>query len=321
MRTLALALILLASPVLAEEPQYHEVTADADVSIESGANTATAGVKYTLSFGGIDRQDEVIPALRRFVRHPSAVWVRIDRRGSSAVESETSVNVGGILHLFDGALHLSGEAGVSRNDVLFDDFYGGEDYYDTATYHLELGGRPLPLLSIGAFFEGEPIIGRSSGTDVASEANTRDGGAKTIGGVVELSTPDDRLYLHLTGFYHTVDWTFSGFHPGDITIRGIGGSLQATYQLDVDAGVGLRTTMSREHWVDTRMGDNDPLWLGRNLDRQVWNVEIDAEFTFWYRSRFGFRVFLGGGYQEAPPLIAVTATGFGKFGGGITARF
>jgi hypothetical protein len=53
----------------------------------------------------------------------------------------------------------------------------------------------------------------------------------------------------------------------------------------------------------------------------VWTLETDVEFMFWWRARLGFRFFLGGGYLQAPPLITVVSTGFGKFGGGVTVRF
>ncbi len=321
MRALPFSILLVAAPALAQELQYHEVSAEADVSIESGTNTSTAGIQYTLTPEGIDRQDEVIPALRRFVRHPSSAWVRIYRKGSSSIESGTAVAVGGVLHVLDGALYASGDIGLQRNDVLFDDFMGGEDHYDSLPFHLELGGRPTPLLSLGAYYAGEPVIGSEPGTDIPVNQVTRTGGGKSVGGVVALSTPDDRLYLRVTGWYHFIDWTFKGFHPGDITVRGPGATVQTIYQLSAETGMGLRASASREHWVDERMLDNDPAWIGRNLDRQVWNVEVDADFLFWWRARFGFHVFVGGGYMGAPPFVTVVSTGFGKFGGGITARF
>ena len=153
-----MSILVLASPALAQELQYHEVSADADVSIESGTNTSTAALQYTLTPEGIDRQDEVIPSLRRFVRHPSSAFVRIFRKGSVSIESRTGVALGGVLHLFDGAFYAGGDIGLQRNDVLFDDFMGGEGHYDILPFHLELGGRPVPLLSLGAYYFGDHYI-------------------------------------------------------------------------------------------------------------------------------------------------------------------
>src|SRR5262249_38670336 len=178
------SVLLLAPPAPAQELQYHEVSADADVSIESGTNTSTAALQYTLTPEGIDRQDEVIPSLRRFVRHPSSAFVRIFRKGSVSIESRTGVALGGGRHLFDRAFYAGGDIGLQRNDVLFDDFMGGEGHYDILPFHLELGGRPVPLLSLGAYYFGEPIIGAQSGTDAPVNQITRSGGGKTLGGVV-----------------------------------------------------------------------------------------------------------------------------------------
>jgi hypothetical protein len=189
-------------------------------------------------------------------------------------------------------------------------------------FTLELGGRPIPLLSLGAFYSGAPIIGSAAASDIiASERITRDGSEHTIGGVVEFATPGDRFYLKVIGSFRNVDWTFTGPQPGDITVRGPGIQAKAVYQLTAEFGVGLFASFKREHWVDSRVGDEDPLLIGRDLDRQVKTLDIEAEVLYWYRAHFGFRFFVGGGFADAPPLLGQIFTGFVKFGGGIITRF
>jgi hypothetical protein len=310
--------LFLAVPAAAQELQYHEISAMADISIESGANTSTVDLQYILTPGGIDRQDEVIPALRRFVRHPSALYVQLHRRGASALTTDTSFAVGGVLHLFDGVIYGKGEIGINRTLVAYDETR--EDRYDTVPFTLEVGGRPIPLLSLGAFYSGAPIIGsKPNDGALAADKITRDGNDHTIGGVVEFATPDDRLHVKVTGSFHIIDWTFTGPQPGDITVRGPGVTLKLVYQLSAELGIGLFGSFKREHWVDSRAGDEDI--IGRDLDRQVKTLDVEGELVYWYRARFGFRFFVGGGFADAPPLLGQIYTGFGKFGGGIITRF
>jgi hypothetical protein len=311
---------LLAVPVAADELQYHEVSAMADIAIESGANTSTLDLQYVLTPGGIDRQDEVIPALRRFVRHPSFLYAAFHRRGATALTTDNGFAIGGALHLFDGVVYGKGEIGLQRTGVSYDDTR--EDRYDTMPFTLELGGRPIPLLSLGALYSGAPIIG-SKGADgiIASQIITRDGSEHTFGGVVEFATPNDRFYLKLIGSFRRVDWTFTGPQPGDITVRGPGIQVKGVFQLSAEFGVGLFAMFRREHWVDDRVGDDDPALIGRDVDRQVKNLDIEAEVFYWHRAHVGFRFFAGGGFSDAPPLLGQIFTGFIKFGGGIVTRF
>src|SRR5262249_61144385 len=117
-----MSILVLAPPAPAQELQYHEVSADADVSIESGTNTSTAALQYTLTPEGIDRQDEVIPSLRRFVRHPSSAFVRIFRKGSVSIESRTGVALGGGVHLVGGRFFARGGLGPRAYHALFGHF-------------------------------------------------------------------------------------------------------------------------------------------------------------------------------------------------------
>src|SRR5262245_58375258 len=111
MRCLALAAAtFIAFPAAAREaePQKHEVRLDLDVGVEKEANSAFFDAQYTFTPASINRTDDVVPILRRYVRHPSALWVRARRLGYTR-ESVTGGDLGGILHL--SPAYVSGEVG------------------------------------------------------------------------------------------------------------------------------------------------------------------------------------------------------------------
>src|SRR5687767_13320637 len=112
MRSLAFAAVcLLAVPAAAREaePQAHEVRVDLDIAVERQANSASFDAQYTFTPSALNRTDDVVPILRRFVRHPSALWGRVRRLGYTR-ESVTGGDVGGILQLGPG--YASGEVGL-----------------------------------------------------------------------------------------------------------------------------------------------------------------------------------------------------------------
>src|SRR5688572_12106414 len=135
----AAALLLLTVPAAAREaePQLHEVRIDLDIGVERAANSAYFDAQYTFTPGSINRTDDVVAILRRFVRHPSSLWARIIRHGYTR-ESVTGGRLGGILNL--GPAYASAEAGLEHDLVDFDPL---EHAYWAVPLTVEAGLRPV----------------------------------------------------------------------------------------------------------------------------------------------------------------------------------
>src|SRR6188474_2578662 len=111
----AALLLALSTPAAARvaDPQAHEVKLDLDISVESLANAALIDARYIFTPARIDRNDEVVPTLRRFVRHPSNVYVRALRDGYTR-EPRTGIFGGGRLDL--GSFDVGGEVGAEYDE-------------------------------------------------------------------------------------------------------------------------------------------------------------------------------------------------------------
>jgi hypothetical protein len=312
--TLAAA-ALAATPAAAQrtpEPQAHEVRLDVDISVERQANGALIDGQYTFTPSKLNRVDEVVPILRRFVRHPSAVWVRIMRHGYSR-EPVTGASAGGILQL--GPAYITGNAGIEYDIV---DYDPGEHAYWALPFSGEVGFRPLEGLSIGAFYWARPVIGNSLDEFLVMQAE-RDGTDQKIGGRVAYATPTDRVYASLAGWGRIADWSFEGTNPGDLTIRGFGAEARLWLQVTSSFTFGLRLEAARDHWDNQRAGEEDR--IGVETERDVGSVRGGAEVVYWHKGRFGFRFGLGGGYDAAPPTVNNRETGVLQIGLGVITRF
>lgn len=317
----------LATPAAAQrtpEPQAHEVRLDVDISVEREANGANIEGTYTFTPSKINRVDEVVPILRRFVRHPSAIWVRLLRNGYSR-EPVTGASAGGILQL--GPLYVSGGAGIEQDVVDYDPL---EEAYWAVPFFGELGFRPMEGLSIGAFYAGRAVIGNSL-DDVLLVQAKRSGLESRIGGRVAFATPNDRIYATLSGWGRIVDWDFTGecvsvsvscasaAHEGEMTIRGFGAEGRVWFQLTSSFTLGLRVEIANDRWVNDRLDFDDV--IGVETERTVFGIRGGAEVVYWHKGRYGFRFGLGGGFEGAPPVANNRETGIVQVGLGVITRF
>lgn len=308
-----------AEPEAEPEPQVHEVRADLDVDVEKGANAALVDAQYTFSPGGIDKNDGEPPFLRRFLTHPSAVWFHVRHDGGTR-EAITTLAIGGELDPWDGIVYARVEAGVGRHLTIYAE--PEELGYFFASISAEVGVRPTKLVQLGAFYEGRPLLGADTDSSVPSAMQAQRSGLENrAGATVTLLSPNERVFATVTGFFTLNDWIFKDLNPGEITVRGFGGSLRVAYLTSMTTTLQLHATLARDHWVDTRTGDADPTFVGPNLDRQVWTVDAGADLTFWPGNRYGFRVSAGGGYHGAPTYASFPSSGLFNFGGGLLVRF
>jgi hypothetical protein len=319
MRSLAAALLLLtlSLPAAARtpDPQAHEVKLDLDISIESLANAALFDGRYTYTPARLDRNDEVVPTLRRFVRHPSYVYARGYRDGYTR-EPRTGIAAGGRYDL--GRLDVGGEIGAEYDEIGHDP---NEHGFFLVPFSVEAGGRPTELLRVGAFYDGRPVVAtrRNSRQMVQSE---RSGWDHRFGGRLTFATPNDRLLLDLSGYGRIADWSYTPeFHPGDVTVRAFGGGLRLSYQASATLSLGLHGEADRGTWENRRLGDDDPTYVGSDLEREVWNVLGGIDAVFWFRGRYAFRFGLGGGFKGAPPVYNSRDTAVGQLNFGLITRF
>jgi hypothetical protein len=319
LRARALALCCLAPSVAAAiepEPQQHEVRLDIDLQSERGASGAFVDAQYTWTPGALNRVDEVVPILRRFIRHKTALWVGIGRNGNTR-EQVTGARAGGIVQVLDGRLYTSGEVGIEYDVLSYD---RNEHAYWAAPVMVEVGARPLHLLSIGGFYAARPVVAASPSESVQTQAE-RSGREHRFGATLTGATPSDRIFATLSGWLVRSDWEFTGFHPGDLTVRGVGASLRIAFQLSSSFTLQLRGQLRRENWVNARAGDEMVNFVGVDLDRDVLFAHGDAEVIYWHRGRHGFRFGLGGGYDGRPPLVNSRETALFRIGLGLITRF
>jgi hypothetical protein len=308
------AVLGAAAPAAARDPQRHEVRVDLDLGLEREASAADLDAQYTFTPPAIDREDDVPPILRRFVRRPSAIWARVRRLGHSR-EPVTGAALGGVLHLGPG--YAGAEVGVEHDVVAYDDT---EHAYLAAPLSVEAGLRPTPRISVGALYSGRFVIGASPDDRLVAQAE-RSGADHRAGGRLAIATPGDRLFVDVSAWGRVADLRFDGFHPGVVTIRGLGAALRVAFQLGHSLSLGLRGELRRDHWVNGRAGDEDPRFVGPETDRQVLGALGVLELHFWHRGRHGFRVGLGGGYEGAPPTVDSRETGILQISLGVITRF
>jgi hypothetical protein len=312
-------LLLFASTARAErsERQAHEVGADVDITLAEQSNAALIVIQYMWTPETLERYDEVVPALRRFVRHPSALVARF-RHDGGTLDTRSALEGGGTLHLLEGRLYASGLGGIERDQV----HYNFEDVYWTTPFTVEAGARPLELLSAGGYYRGRPIISATAG-DVAFPS-FRDGMEHELGFVLQTATPGDQLLASLRGGYYLADWDYTGQNPGPLDVKGWRAQAKLSYQTSSTNSWTVNLLFRREDWDNGRLGEDFPDLVGEDVERRVTAFEGDLGFQYWFRGTLGFRVTVGGGFETEPPIyyetFRVGTRGFGRFGFGFIKR-
>lgn len=329
MRSVAIivfAVGLLAGAASAKEKdiERHEVAGDIDLNVVSLGNEAIFDLQYTFTPEGIDRNDEIPPILRRFLLHPAAVWVDIAHDGGTR-DAITTFQLGGEVYPFDGHLYARAEGGFGRHLTIYDE--PSEFGYWFATLYGEVGFRPVSGVQVGAFYRGNPILGEDL-DDKAPQQAQRSGLEQTFGAIVSFATPNDRLYGSLSGYGIVNDWKFkvcpTCLYPGDETVRGFGGSARLSFQATMTVSFQIQGTIERNHWVDSRMSEDTHFMMqlqNLTLDKSVWSGLAQGDFIYWNSGRYAFRLSVGGGYQQAPPLVFARNTAIFHLGGGVLLRF
>lgn len=321
---LALAVTALAHTARADRtpvPQPHEIRADLDLAVADSANSAVVGLQYTWTPTALDRFDPVAPPLRRFVRHPNALWARLAHDGS-ILDTRSGVHAGGALHLFDGRLYGLAEIGAELDTVIYDT---REDGYVAMPAQVEVGLRPAGMVSLGAFARVRSILDSTSDSLIV-EPVTRSGEESELGGTATVLTPGDRLFLTLALARTSTAWTFTGFHAGEIDVSGLSAVLALNILATRSTSWLLRAQARREDWENDREGDSGADFVGSKTNRLVWTASADMAMIYWFQGRLGFRVAFGGGLAEAPPIYyhgqgPGRFPGFGELGLGLVSRF
>ncbi|MBI4511677.1 MAG: hypothetical protein HY698_18735 [Deltaproteobacteria bacterium] len=280
----------------ADQKQLHEVRADLDLEAGNPSSQSNLDVQYTFTPSGIDRRDEVVPPLRRFVRHPSAAWLRGSYDGSFR-GSAASARGGGIAYLLQGRAHAQGEIGIERVTI---DYDAHEEGFISAPLRAELGARPFPLVAVAAHVRWNPVL------DALSSSNRspaeRSGAEREVGATLTTAIPGDRLLFSAGVGRNEIDWTFSGFHPGSVTASGIRASTITSIQASPTLSFQLSLAWRREDWDNRRTGEQEDGFMKGSLSRRVHGIQGDLGVTFWFRGRLAFRAALGGGFENPPPI-------------------
>jgi len=328
-RAISLVIALIAagasSTALAREPLYdhHEIDVGIDITILQQGNSASFfNAQYTYSFQGVDRNDEQPPILRRFVRHPDAVWARAEVTGATR-ESIRGGRLGFELNPLGGRLYLRGEAGVGQHITIDEEPY--EFGWWFGILYGEVGFRPIESVAIGAFYQGQPSIGTVSGDALTATTQAqRSGNEQQLGATLTFVTPNQRLFATLTGYAHFADWTFDTFNPGPLTLRGFGATARLAYNLTLSTSLQLRGTFLSDQWTDNRFGDGDPSnihYVRPDTDKRVLSGNGALDLIYFTSGRYGFRASAGGGYRQAAPEFSRLATVELTIGFGVLARF
>jgi len=312
----ALAL-LLAGPAAARDPvpQIHEVEANADISVLRETNSSFGVLVYRFTPEGLNKVDEVPAELRRFVRHPSFLSAQVSRLGAT-LEAHTAVQLGGQLNLPRGYVTVAAEGGVELSDVRYD---LNDPGYLAAPFRVEVSGRPLPRLAIGARYLGRIIL-QPIGDPTQRPPSNRDGYEQDFGGVLAFASDNDVFLGELFAGLRRNDWSFDTWNAGDVTVRGLIASLRLFFLVTPRFTIRLSGDFAREDWDNQRDLDSGRLLF--EPERRVLRGGGDLGITYWYQGRLGFRFSIGGGFQGSPPYYPGTPESpYGRFGFGQANRF
>jgi hypothetical protein len=330
----AVIVLALAPAALAQtpRPQNNEIQFDLDATFMSPNNASRIAIVYTWLPGAINARDEVVPALRRFVRQPTELYAGAVRT-TDTFDNVTGALVGGRFAPLGGRFYGLAELGIDY-DTIENDPYEQEEAYIGGSARLEVGGRVLPLLQLGAAYSARSVLKAMPKSTLTGLRAERDGGAQDFDAVLTFSTPDDRLLLSAAVGWRDVDWTFAGPAPGQAIASGPHASLRGSLQLDFQTSILFRAFYSREDWENTRtVASPDPEtpdfsdYLAKEFrapnkpEGRVNVVEVELGLLYWFEARWGFRVSLGGGYSDAMPLVDSRDTPRFKAGVGFVSRY
>lgn len=325
-KVIALLGLGLAADAHAQEarrlvPQPHEWRADVDVIIGSPVAYGIIDINYVYSMPPLQRGDVVVPRLRRFIHAPTELFARIVH-DNGPIDTRSTLTGGGRLGLFDRTLFVGGSVGLLRNDVTFTRI---EQVYYAAPLTLELGGRFGELVQVTGAGTWRPILGASVDTDAPAFAE-RSGAELEATFTARVATPGDRLLVGLRVGWWRADWDFDGFHAGNVTVAGPRATLELSYQLSASEALAAEGTLRSDRWDNDRAGEDDAGFIEGPLERTTSSYDFQVSYHYWFRGRLGFRVALGGGFEEQPPMFYSASPyaidrPYGRIGLGFTSRY
>jgi hypothetical protein len=320
--SLAAALVTLLGSGVAHarefQPQNNEVTVDVDANFaRRGQNNSDVTVKYTWLPQALDRNDIVVPQLRRFVRQPLELGAKMQRAGD-ATDTVTGLYGFGQAWLAD-LLYGHAEVGFEYDQVQNEQLTI-ENAFIAGSGRVEAGVRVLPLLQLGGFYRYRPVLIPLPEQTMSGETAERSGQTQDFGGTLSFATPEDRVLLTATGGYRMVDWTFVGHDFGDVTGRAVFGSLRLSIQLSPRNSFFFRADATATDWVNHREKQSMTTMRPEEMTRH--ELGADLGYIYWFEGRWGFRFSLGGGYFDKGPLFSQDLeSGTIRLGVGFTTRY
>jgi hypothetical protein len=306
------------------EPQNNEVAVDVDASFaKAGDNDSDVSATYTWFPGALDKNDEVVPVLRRFVRQPLELGGRLIRTNDV---TDTISGLGAFAEGWLGGIGYGrAELGLEYDDVV-NDPTDEEHAFIAGNARFEAGARVLSLLQLGGFYRYRPVlITLPEPNGLEAIVQERSGQTQEFGVAMSFATPEDRLYVQALAGLRDVDWSFSGQrYPGTITGRAVFGQARVSLQMSPEISFFARAEFHDTDWDNERLGqsgDGD-MATGRPPKMTRLDVRADAGFIYWFEGKWGFRISLGGGYYDKGPLFFQDfESGLLRVGVGFTTRY
>ena len=318
-------LTAVAGPAAAKdvEPQNNEIAVEVDASFaKAGDNDSDVTATYTWFPGALDKNDEVVPLLRRFVRQPLEIGGRLTRTNDV---TDTISGLDGFAQAWLGGIGYGRVDLGLEYDSVINDPIGEEHAFLGGNARLEAGARVLSLLQLGGFYRYRPVLTTfPSPNGIIMIVQERAGQTQEFGVTLSFATPEDRLYVQALAGLRDVDWSFTGRYPGDITGRAVFGQAKVSLQLSPQISLYARGELTTTDWDNERQGQTGvgDMSTGRPAKMTRLDVRADLGFTYWFEGKWGFRISLGGGYYNKGPLFYQdTESGLARIGVGFTTRY
>jgi hypothetical protein len=306
------------------EAQNNEVDVQVDATFaKAGDNDSDVTATYTWFPGAIDKNDEVVPLLRRFVRQPLEIGGRLSRVNDV---TDTITGLDGFAEAWlAGIGYGRADLGLEYDSVL-NDPPREENAFLAGNVRLEAGVRVLSLLQLGGFYRYRPVLATfPEPNGLIGIVQERSGQTQEVGLGLSVATPEDRLYFQALAGVRDVDWSFTGRYTGDITGRAVFGQARLSLQLSPEFSIFARGQFDQTDWDNERSGQTEhtsDMATGRPAKMTRLDLRADVGIVYWFEGKWGFRLSLGGGYYDKGPLFFQDIeSGLARIGVGFTTRY
>jgi hypothetical protein len=299
-------------------PQNNEVEVNVDATFATQSNESLVDGVYRYYVAPLDKKDDVVPALRRFVHHPSTLFVHGDR--DSEVGGTSTYLGGGAEWWLGDRAFVGGEAGGSYVDVIRDD--DAEGSYLDASLRAEAGFRPAELLHVSLSYKWTPVLYDLPPSGLPQSQAHRSGATHLALVGFGASSPGDTVLFTAHLGVRANRWSFAqpGYQPGDLDGTFGVADMRLSYQSDREKSWFISLRGYYGEWNNQRDID-DISTIGGERKKNVFGVQGDLGFVYWFEGHWGFRVSMGGGYDGRPPLAHEVERGLIRFGVGFVSRY